>query len=510
MRNYLLGSRPFLLLLAGVLLSLGACGLPPAQDVPAASPVPNGSATPDDTGTAPARDPLAVQWMNDLIDNNVRTDQEAISQILEQEDRRFIPVFIEILRAKVIGLVSGSSMSSTIDPLKTLSGQGFGRDWPAWVEWYGATHLQPPPGFIGWKGRLLGRIDPRFGNFLSDDAPANIRVEEIVWGGVVVDGIPALDNPEMVPASQAGYLEAGESVFGIAINGDARAYPLRIMDWHEMANDVVGGVPVSLAYCTLCGAGIAYDGRAPDGNTYTFGSSGLLYRSNKLMYDRQTRTLWNQLTGEPVLGELVASSGETDAMRLELLPVVLTSWEGWREQHPETQVLDIDTGYQRPYELGAAYGAYFESDETMFPVWDRDDRLPAKARVYALRVNGVPKAYPLEELTQARVVNDVLAGQELVLIAADDQIDVEGLDLRSGSARYEAGAEVRVFERDGQTFTPGPSSNVLVDEAGHHWRMTEEALDGPEGESLARINGHLAFWFGWYSFFPNTLIYTTP
>ena len=131
-----------------------------------------------------------------------------------------------------------------------------------------------------------------------------------------------------------------QSIYGISLNGDDRAYPLRIMDWHEMANDIVGGVPVSLAYCTLCGAGIAFDGRVPAGDssestTYTFGSSGFLYRSNKLMYDRQSRTLWNQFTGQPVLGPLA-----DEDISLELLPVVLTTWKDWVDQHPDTQVLD--------------------------------------------------------------------------------------------------------------------------------------------------------------------------
>ena len=230
----------------------------------------------------------------------------------------------------------------------------------------GQRDIQPPPGFVGWKGALLARIDPRFSDFLQDDFAYSLRPEEIVWGGVSVDGIPALDNPRMVPSDDedAEYITLDEPVFGLYINGDARAYPLRILDWHEMANDVVGDVPVSIAYCTLCGAAIAYDGRASNGETYTFGSSGFLYRSNKLMYDRQTRTLWNQLTGEPVLGELVGED-----VGLTILPIVLTSWKSWLEQHPDTLVLSLNTQFGRTYELGAAYGNYFASSDTMFPVW---------------------------------------------------------------------------------------------------------------------------------------------
>jgi hypothetical protein len=400
--------------------------------------------------------------------------------------------------------LQGVDGAALIGPLETLSGLSFGDDWPAWVIWYGATDISPPPGFTGWKGQLLGRIDPGFTDFLQDDSPTLIRVEEIQWGGVRVDGIPALDNPAMLPAAEATYLEPDEPVFGLAINGDARAYPLRIMDWHEMANDVVGGVPVSLAYCTLCGAGIAFDGRAPNGDTYTFGSSGFLFRSNKLMYDRQTRTLWNQLTGEPVLGLL--AEGEP-VLQLELLPVVLTTWEAWLAQHPDTGVLDLQTGYERPYSPGAAYGGYFASSETMFPVWQRSSLLETKDRIYALRIDGVPKAYPLALLGQEVVVNDVLANTPVVLVAPRGAVEVTGFDRRLGEVSYDAGGEVRAYERGAHTFSPSPDLGTVLDETGRSWQVTEDALLGPEGERAPRLGGHLAYWFGWYSFFPQTLVY---
>jgi hypothetical protein len=431
--------------------------------------------------------------------------QEAVDAILEANDTRFIAVFIELMRAHQIGLVRSVSYQTIIEILESLSGQVFDDDWHAWVEWYGMTDLTPPPNFTGWKGRLLGRIDPGFEAFLQDDFPSTIRVEEIQWGGVKVDGIPALDNAAMIPAVEATYLEPGEPVFGISINEDSRAYPLRILDWHEMANDVVGGVPLSLAYCTLCGAGIAFDGRATNGESYTFGSSGFLFRSNKLMYDRQTRTLWNQLTGEPVLGKLVGSE-----VRLNLLPVVVTTWESWLDQHPDTVVLDINTGYERPYAPGAAYGGYFSSDDTMFPVWQRSDLLPTKARVYALHIDGIPKAYPVETLVGEQVINDEIGGTPVVLIATRDEIVLDGADQGTGSVSYNAGGEVRAYNRGEETFTPGPDPDTVLDSAGRSWQITEEALVGPEGELAPRINGHLAYWFGWYAFFPKTLIYRAP
>jgi hypothetical protein len=424
--------------------------------------------------------------------------EAALETVLEAQDTRFIAVFIELMRANQIGLLQGAGQQAHIRALETLSGETFGGNWAEWIEWYGATDLVPPPGFTTWKGQLLGGIDPRFEDFLLDGHPSTIRTEEIQWGGVMVDGIPALDNPTMISPDEAGYLEPEEPVFGISINGDHRAYPLRILDWHEMANDVVGGVPVSLAYCTLCGAGIAYHGLASDGEVYTFGSSGFLFRSNKLMYDRQTRTLWNQLTGEPVLGELVGSG-----IKLELLPVVLTSWADWLEQHPDTKVLDISTGYSRPYDLGAAYGGYFASEDLMFPVWQRSDLLEDKARIYALQVEGIPKAYPVANLIEEQVVNDRIGGTNLVVVAARGDVTVEPNPI----VRYNAGGEVRAFQRGEQTFRPGTDPDTLLDDRGVVWLVTESALVSLEGESLARINGHLAYWFGWFSFFPNTLLY---
>jgi hypothetical protein len=443
--------------------------------------------------------------MYDLVDPDEEKSWASIERILEVGDVRYISIFIELLRARQISLIEVSQdlYGTYVSTLETLSGQEFSYSWAEWVEWYGQTDLEPPPGFIGWKGTLLSRIDPRFADFLHDDAESLIRVEEILWGGVRVDGIPALNQPRMIPAEEADYLIPEEPVFGIAINGEAHAYPLRIIDWHEMANDFIGGVPVTLAYCTLCGAAIAYDGRASDGQTYTFGSSGFLFHSNKLMYDRQTNTLWNQLIGAPVLGELAGKDVE-----LSLLPVVLTSWQAWQEQHPETVVLDRNTGFGRIYLPAAAYGHYFSSDETMFPVSQRSEQLETKAQIYALNIDGVPKAYPIDLLAEEKVVNDTLGDTAVVLVATRDPVEVTGVSGRFGSVvTYTAGSEVRAYDRGTETFRPGPDADTVLDASERSWQVTEDALIGPDGERAPRISGHLSYWFGWYAFFPDTLVY---
>jgi hypothetical protein len=454
-----------------------------------------GSDPPEEPASAP--EPSAEAGLLDaIIGQNAEAD-DAIEEILAAGDSRFVAPFIELLRMHELAWIPRERREPNVAALRELSGEDFGLDWDAWVEWYGTTDLEPPPGFTGWKGELFGRIDDGFAEFLQEGAPARDRIEEVVWGGVAVDGIPALDQPTLLSSEEATYLTPEEPVFGVSLNGESHAYPLRILDWHELVNSTIGGVPISLAYCTLCGSGIAYDGRASDGNTYTFGSSGLLFRSNKLMYDRETRTLWNQFTGEPSFGPLAGTD-----VTLERLPVVLTSWQAWREQHPDTRVLSLETGYVRPYSLGEAYGQYFGSDDTLFPVWQRRDDLDTKSRVFGLEADGATKAYPLATLVEEQVVNDALADEPNVIIAARGTVEVW-----PDGATYEAGGEVRAYERADHSFMPGANEDSLTDENGSAWQVTEAALVGPAGERLERLAGHLSYWFGWYAFYPRTEIY---
>ena len=218
----------------------------------------------------------------------------------------------------------------------------------------------------------------------------------------------------------------------------------------------------------------------------TFGSSGFLYRSNKLMYDRQTDTLWHQLWGAPAFGALVGSG-----IQLERLPVTLTTWEEWYAQHPDTQVMSFETGFTRDYRAGAAYADYFASPDTMFPVWRRKDILPTKSWVFAQLIDNQPKAYPLSTLQDELVVNDTLAGQNLVVIHED------------------GGHGALAFDRGDHTFTfaSDETTVALLDEAGVTWQVTDDALVSPSGATLDRLGGHMAYWFGWFSFYPQTEVY---
>ena len=234
------------------------------------------------------------------------------------------------------------------------------------------------PAYLRFKQALFAGQFEDMAEMMDPEAEIVIDAREIQWGGVRVDGIPPLEFPtQVLPDEAAEWINDTDVVVGVEIDGDARAYPIRIIAWHEMVNDTIGGVPVSLAYCTLCGSPILFDGRVGS-EVYRFGTSGLLYRSNKLMYDRNTRTLWNQFSGKPAWGPLVGQD-----IRLKVLPVVVTTWGDWYARHPDTTVLGINTGFVRDYGPGVAYNDYFNSPLTWFNVPGRGQ--PAGAEGHCVR-----------------------------------------------------------------------------------------------------------------------------
>lgn len=375
--------------------------------------------------------------------------------------------------------LTGSDMAALGDALMKLTKANPGGAWGDWFIWQEShPEIGIIPGFSGLQARVYDLIDPGFRVFLPGDQKHEIRLEEIVWGGVKKDGIPALNNPKLIEAASAAYLNADDLVFGVAINGDVRAYPLRIMDWHEMLNDVIGGVPVSLAYCTLCSSAILFETMVPQRpQPLIFGSSGLLYRSNKLMYDSATNSLWNQFTGRPVVGPLTGSGIE-----LKTRPVVITSWSDWRASHPQSKVLDPQTGHRRDYSAGAAYGEYFSSPDLMFPTNADEKKLKQKDLVFALRSSVVEKAWPLAMFKGGAVINDSAGILELVLIGDS------------------ATQTVRAYRSDGLVFAKSPRADQVLHN-GDLWRVTEDALLAPGGKTLPRLPGHIAYWFAWNGYY---------
>ena len=414
-------------------------------------------------------------------------------------DKSMVPVIVTLMRY----INRQAVFEEAILTLNELTGQDFGDTpaaWPAWFEWVGANldDYRPPDGYPQLKRRFLASIHPGFEALLEGyEDTSRIEPFEIEWGGVAPDGIPPLENPPNIPAEEADYLESHERVFGVSINGEHRAYPLRIMNPHEMANDVLGGEPISLAYCTLCGAGIAYSGKF-DGMETTFGTSGFLYRSNKIMYDRETFSLWNQETGQPVIGEL-ADSG----IQLDFFPTLLTTWGEWTGEHPDTTVLSLDTGVYQPGHYfpednpNATYYDYFNSPELMFPVWIKDDSIEAKDVVLGVKIGEAAKAYPVNALQVERVVNDALGETNVVVLASE---------ISQAAKAYERGDQ-EFSRQEGDTSTGVPMK--LIDQSGQVWNVTEEALvnAADSSQTLRRIPTHSSFWFGWYAFYPETELY---
>lgn len=221
--------------------------------------------------------------------------------------------------------------------------------------------------------------------------PGSIPTAEILAGGPPRDGIPALDQPATIPAAEADWADE-DLVLGIATGGEARAYPIAILNWHELVNDTLGGEPILVSFCPLCGTGMVFDRRVA-GNARRFGVSGLLYRSDLLMYDRESESLWSQISAEAVTGPLLGQ-------RLRLLRSRMDEWGRWRRDHPETTVLSRETGHRRDYG-SSPYGGYAQSRDVMFPV-PRDPRYHPKMPTLGLRVpEEGARAYPASELARA-------------------------------------------------------------------------------------------------------------
>ena len=363
--------------------------------------------------------------------------------------------------------------------LAKLTGDAEPEGWFEWMLWQERhPEIKPHASYAQFKRELYLGIDPNFDVFLAPkhfrQDRMKIRMEEITWGGVRKDGIPSLDNPELIPAGEASYMRGDDLIFGVAINGDVRAYPLRIMGWHEMFNEVIGGVPVALAYCTLCGSGILFETQVEGRqDPFIFGSSGFLYRSNKLMFDRETHSLWNQFTGKPVSGELVESG-----ITLQQRPVVITSWDEWKADNPGTKVLSTNTGHARDYGSGVVYRDYFGSDDLMFPTIVDQSKHKQKDYVFGIRTFGHAKAWPLKAFEGGKMVNDAIGDTPLVLV---------------GDAKTRT---VRAYERGDLSFSP-VAGGKLASADGIVWTLGEEAMEATDGRSLPRVAGHIAYWFAW-------------
>lgn len=249
--------------------------------------------------------------------------------------------------------------------------------------------------FLVLAGIMLGLIACQFTASAGssngfDLSNTTLPREQILAGGPPRDGIPAISNPKMIPAEEADYLQPDDRIIGVSLNGQSRAYPISILNWHEIVNDEIAGQHIAITYCPLCGTAVAFDATI-DGRVTDFGVSGLLYNSDVLLYDRDTESLWSQILGESISGERVGQ-------KLTAIPISHTTWRDWLKRHPQTLLLSDDTGHNRDYRRDP-YAGYAQSRSTYFAVNNEaPDTYHPKEIVVGLGVNGVFKAYPFIEL----------------------------------------------------------------------------------------------------------------
>ena len=329
---------------------------------------------------------------------------------------------------------------------------------------------------------------------------------DIVSGGPPPDGIPPIDRPRFQAAGTVDWLAAAEPVAVVELGGEAKAYPLQILVWHEIVNDTVGGVPVGVTYCPLCNTAISFRRPVVDGAATSFGTSGKLYHSNLVMYDRATRSLWPQALG-------VAVTGQLTGQRLERVATQLVAWRDFRAAFPGGRVLSRDTGHRRPYGQNP-YPLYDRTGAQPFLFDGRPDgRLEAVERVLGLSQGDRHLAVPYSRLAeQARggvtAANLELAGAPLLVVWRSGV--TSALDRRQIAASRDVGAAAAFSRRvGGRLLTFGAAAGRIIDrQTGSTWDPFGRAVAGPlAGTRLAPATAMDSFWFDWAAFHPDTAIW---
>ena len=400
-----------------------------------------------------------------------------------------------------------------------------------------AAAAEPPPptpagatpaAALGEDGLPLPMVDadPDFQNELdrngfhrglwhTDFSRYTIDFAEVFSGGVPRDGIPPLDTPRFEDVAPAdAWLDDMQPVVFFEHRGEAKAYPLAILTWHEIVNDTVGGAPVAITFCPLCNSAIAFDRRLA-GTVFDFGVSGLLRNSDLIMWDRQTESWWQQLTGAGIVGRMAG-------YQLDLLPAAIIAWGDFKRLYPDSAVLSRDTGHRRDYGRNP-YGGYDRADEPPFLFQgELDGRLLPKERVAAVTLDGQSIAFPFTALERERALNHRLGDTAIAVFFAPGA--VSALDRSNIAASRDVGA-VGVFEStlNGQTltFAPAAPDNAAADmgdalrdgeftdaETGSTWNILGQATAGPlAGQRLTPVVHGAHFWFAWAAFRPETTIW---
>jgi len=338
---------------------------------------------------------------------------------------------------------------------------------------------------------LRSRYDPRFPSPLIDP-------EKVQSGGPPPDGIPAIDKPTFTPADKITWLQDEEPVLSLTVGGESRAYPLRVMTWHEIVNDTVGGIAVAVTYCPLCNSGVAFR-RELDSRVLSFGTSGMLYADNLVMYDRQTESLWPQLTGQASIGML---TGE----QLTAIPMGVVGWTDFRRANPTALVLSEDTGFDRPYGTNPYVGYDDPNGQLLFGLPNAPDkRLPVKERVVGIASGTDHVAIVRRALVGGAPLEVVVGHRDLIVWHRPGQSSALDADTVAGGAEIGTigvfvpvveGRRLR-FERVGNGFRDS--------ETGSRWDVLGHSVDGPlKGKRLTPYQHLDTFWFAWATFHPDT------
>ena len=474
---------------------------PPAASTPGArgAPLPTAGSvtaapTPDRTTADETLLRQAVCWYEDpaRAGSCVPADQSALYAIAQMGQRpALVPALVDMLAVDV------GWCSAVTQALQLAKGERFEDpyDWQIWVA------LRRPPrmarGYPEWKARLLALTESAgqavtFADLIGDGR-YDAETANLVWTGVQPNAVPPLSAPPAVHRLAQRYLDPADVVFGLVVNGEARAYPRRIVAWHGVVNDTLGGVPLVLAHCLPCGGAAAFDRAGADGVVRVFGNAGLAWDGRTLLFDEGDLELWIGATGEPFN---TYEEQQGDAVRRQLLDPLLmetTTWADWSARHPNTTVLALDTGFVRDYSAGAAFAAVSTSERPLYPslfgLAGEVDPLPAKELVAAVRIGDASRVYVAADVHARGVVHDSIGGTPVVLLShgAGNAIvayraegltiaglEGSGLDLRARDAEegrwfVQAGALVSTLD--------GREHPALVVREGYWWSFASPASE---------------------------------
>jgi hypothetical protein len=415
--------------------------------------------------------------------------------------RRWLSIYL-LMSTVLVACGDSQAGQSPAPPAVPATAEERSGEGPAMVTKVPATDAEEPePAAIVENATPPAHLAGRVSGWNTDWSRHTVPLTELFSGGPPRDGIPPLDNPSFISAEEAaGEVAANEPVVVFEHEGQARAYPLAILMWHEIVNDEVSGKPVTITFCPLCNTALAFDRRL-DGHLLDFGTSGLLRHSDLVMWDRQTESLWQQVTGEAIVGEL---AGE----RLTFVPASILSFDEFRATYPSGSVLAQQTGFGRNY--GANPYVHYDAPGNRPFLYSGtvDDRLPAMERVVGVAIADEAVAYPFSLLAAQRVVNDEVGEQPLVIfyspatLSALDQAVIEQSAAVGSAVPYDprVGEHHLTFEWDGGVFRD--------QQTGSAWDVTGRAIEGEmAGTRLAVISHANHFWFAFQAFYPQSRVW---